>query len=139
MNCARLFPVLLFFGALACLSTAASAAPLPPSSGDWVIDPAEVVSLNNTTLLVDGNITLGAGSELHLETVQLTFRDGAAKRSLTGPAGATVTIETSVIAAERSARAGGFGYFIRVDGALVVNASVVSGLSGPTIPNPFAE
>jgi hypothetical protein len=139
MNLARLLPLpLLFAGAwLAC--GAATSAPLPPSSGDWVLDPSEVVFVNGSALSVEGNITLQAGSELHLEAVQLTFLDAASKRSLTGPAGSVVTVEASTLSAERGPRLGGFGYFIRVDGTLVINASQVTGLSGPTIPNPFGE
>jgi hypothetical protein len=125
--------------ALAALAGAASGAPLPPASGDWVIDPGEIVDINSTTLTVDGNITLGVGSELHLDSVAVIFSDVAGKRSLIAPQGASVTAVNSSFAAARGQRFGGGGFFMRVEGMLALDACAVSGLSGPTVPNPFGE
>ncbi len=125
--------------ALAALCGAAGATPLPPSSGDWVIDPGEVVDINNTTLTVEGNISLAAGSELHLESVQLIFSDAGGKRSLTAPQGAVVTASNSSFSASRGQLFGGGGYYMRVEGMLVLDYCSVTGLSGPNVPNPFGE
>ncbi len=135
----RLLLAAIVLAGAALVGGGAAATPLPPLSGDWVLDPAEVVFVNATSLTVEGNITLQAGSELHLIGAQLVFSDAAAKRTLFAPAGSLVTLEDSALSASRGPRQGGFGYYLRVDGTLLMDRSSVTGLSGPTIPNPFGE
>lgn len=136
---AHLWAAALLVVAAAAACSGASATPLPPSTGDWILDPGEVVALNDTSLLVEGNILLDNASSLSLERVQLVFSDAGGKRAVLGPVNSQFAAVNSSIGALRGSAFGGFGFYLRVDGTLTIDFCSVTGLSGPTTPAPFTE